>query len=124
MRHFKLFFVLTALFLSASVYAEQDSFPVPLCIQNHQEGHNCRVPAQRTIECFYESTMTSIITAFKSSIGTVGVVVENHTTGEYLSGTLSGEVGTQMIPISGTEGFYTITFTLQNGTQYYGEFEL
>jgi len=68
--------------------------------------------------------MTSIITAFKSSIGTVGVVVENHTTGEYLSGTLSGEVGTQMIPISGTEGFYTITFTLQNGTQYYGEFEL
>jgi len=83
-----------------------------------------RARAYIPIQAEYNGFMNSILITLTRELDNTELVIENHTTGEYLSGTLSGEVGTQMIPISGTEGFYTITFTLQNGTQYYGEFEI
>ena len=59
-----------------------------------------------------------------NSLGEVGVNVTNHSTGDYLDGTLDANAGTAILPISGDEGFYTIKFILANGTEYYGEFEL
>jgi len=98
----------------------------PIFINDKTSGGNKenRAPARIPIRCEYESYISSIIVTFTESLGEVDVEVINLTTGENLTGTISGEVGTQVIPISGTESDYTITFTLTSGFEYYGEFKI
>ena len=67
---------------------------------------------------------TIILVTFTSGLGTVDVEITNHTTGDYLQGELNAVPGTQSIPISGTPGWYTITFILPDGRIYEGEFDL
>mgnify|MGYP002624820047 CR=1 FL=1 len=67
---------------------------------------------------------TIILVTFITDLGTVDVEITNHTTGDYLQGELNAVPGTQSIPISGTPGWYTITFILPDGRIYEGEFDL
>jgi len=114
--------------ICASASNDSESKPITLTDPMHASNDNNanipRMPAYIPLYVEYNGFLSCLTVNCKKSLGSMELVINNYTTGEYLSGTLSGEVGTQMVPISGTEGFYTITFTLQNGTQYYGEFEL
>ena len=85
-------------------------------------GH--RAPARIPISVTYISFMSALRITFSNNLGEVEVNVTNHSTGACLDGTLDASTGTAIIPISGDEGFYTVTFVLAGGTEYYGEFEL
>ena len=81
-------------------------------------------PARIPMEVSYVSFMSALKITFLNDLGSMDVNVTNHTTGEYISGTMNAAAGVTMLPISGTEGFYTITFTLPGGREYTGDFEL
>ncbi len=83
-----------------------------------------RAPARIPIKVSYVSFISALNITFMNSLGEVEVNVTNHSTGDYLSGTLDANAGTAILPISGDEGFYTVTFVRSDGTEYYGEFEL
>lgn len=93
-------------------------------IGNVRIGDNHRAPARIPIKVSYVSFISALNITFINNLGEVGVNVTNHSTGDYLGGTLDASAGTAILPISGDEGFYTVTFILPNGTEYYGEFEL
>lgn len=61
---------------------------------------------------------------FANPIGEVYVDIDNRTTGEHIDVLVSSDAGVQVIPCPGAKGFCTITFSLSNGRQYYGEFNL
>lgn len=83
-----------------------------------------RAPARIPIKVSYVSFISALSIIFMNTLGEVEVNVTNHSTGDYLSGTLDANAGTAILPISGDEGFYTVTFVRSDGTEYYGEFEL
>ena len=83
-----------------------------------------RLPAKIPFECFYDSGLSCIFVEFISSVGEIVVDVDNMTTGEHVSVTISSNQGIQMIPSPGTEGYCFITLTLSNGRCYFGEFNL
>lgn len=85
-------------------------------------GH--RASARIPIKVSYVSFISALSIIFMNTLGEVEVNVTNHSTGDYLSGTLDANAGTAILPISGDEGFYTVTFVRSDGTEYYGEFEL
>lgn len=61
---------------------------------------------------------------FLSNLGSVSVEIENQTTGEYTQTSVNSAISPAIFPISGNAGFWTITFTLPDGTVYYGEFTI
>ncbi|MDE7127314.1 MAG: DUF3244 domain-containing protein [Bacteroidales bacterium] len=90
--------------------------------KNSEKRHHA--PARIPMEVSYVSFMSALKITFLNDLGSMDVNVTNHTTGEYISGTMNAAAGVTMLPISGTEGFYTITFTLPGGREYTGDFEL
>lgn len=101
-----------------------DPEPIPIQELYSNIGRVHRDSTVIPIECFYESYLNTIVVSFKRSIGEVTVVLENMATGETQSCFLDSEYGTQLINIYGGNGYYSITFTLSGGEQYYGEFEI
>ncbi|MBR1956581.1 MAG: DUF3244 domain-containing protein [Bacteroidales bacterium] len=75
------------------------------------------------IECHYLNFMSSIQTTTTDNIGEITVEVLNTTTGEYFNDTFSSSVNTlHILPISGSSGFYSITYTTSLGGEYVGTF--
>lgn len=83
-----------------------------------------RVPAKIPFECHYDSGLGNVVVMFANPIGEVYVDIDNRTTGEHIDVLVSSDAGVQVIPCPGAKGFCTITFSLSNGRQYYGEFNL
>lgn len=83
-----------------------------------------RVPAKIPFECHYDSGLGNVVVMFANPIGEVYVDIDNRTTGEHIDVLVSSDAGVQVIPCPGAKGFCTITFSLSNGRQYYGEFSL
>lgn len=92
--------------------------------KNDVNPRNHRSPSMIPIEAYYDSFVSGIAVTFLHDLGEVDVNVTNHSTGECLDGTMSALAGMTILPISGTEGLYTVTFTFPDGPEYYGEFEL
>ena len=61
---------------------------------------------------------------FLYDLGSVSVEIENETTGEYNQTTINATQGVHPIIVSGDAGAYVITFTLNNGQAFIGEFEI
>ncbi len=97
---------------------------IPIRIGNVRIGDKHRASARIPIKVSYVSFISALSITFMNTLGEVEVNVTNHSTGDYLSGTLDANAGTAILPISGDEGFYTVTFILPDGKEYYGEFEL
>lgn len=81
-------------------------------------------PAQIPMDCVYYSSLTSIATTFHYDLGSISVEIENQTTGENNQITVKALAGQMIFPISASQGHWVITFTLQGGVIYYGEFNL
>ena len=60
---------------------------------------------------------------FTGNLGEVEYELVNLSTMEFETDQVEG-TGQVLIPFSGDSGSYTITFTLSNGVQYYGQFIL
>ncbi|MCM1502221.1 MAG: DUF3244 domain-containing protein [Bacteroidales bacterium] len=91
---------------------------------NDEKYHGHRAPEKIPIVAYYDSFLNGIAITFTRDLGNIEVNVTNHTTGEYLEGTMNAAAGVTMLPISGDEGYYTLTFTLSGGKVYEGKFEL
>ncbi len=65
----------------------------------------------------------TLYVTFTGDLGDVDYELVNLDTAEIVSDQVEG-TGLVLIPFSGDPGSYTITFTLSNGVQFYGEFTL
>ncbi len=75
------------------------------------------------IRAYYDTDL-SFVCATLSNAGTaVTVEFVNHTTNETADYVIPGS-GSSFMPISGTSGYWSVTFTLADGDVYYGEFVL
>ena len=104
--------------------AKQDPEGFPIV----EKGLNPNPPIPRTpsivqISCEYDLSF-QLITAYLSGVtGTTEVVWENLDTGESFDDELIGS-GVFYLPFSCTSGLWQITFTLQSGAVYSGQFVL
>ena len=64
-----------------------------------------------------------VYVSFTGNLGDVDYELVNYDTSEVVPGQVEG-TGLIIIPFSGDSGSYGITFTLESGAQYYGEFDL
>lgn len=75
------------------------------------------------IACEYNTVAKSIMITFFADLSYVDVMVQNNTTGEYISGTLNSADGFAVIPFNVTGGSYSIVFWVA-GEMMGGTFEL
>ena len=69
-------------------------------------------------------TEASLNVTFFLDQGFISVEIENQTTGEYTQTLVNTADGSAIFPFSGNPGFWTIIFSLSDGTVYYGEFSI
>lgn len=125
----KVFLVCAAIILGA-IFASSNA----LCVNKlHRDEHQAILIHQRpnqqpdaprsstTIEAFLDTEMFTIDVYLRNAGESVTVDIENTTTGSTYQYSVSGN-GSDVLPISSTSGFWTITFTLADGRVYYGEF--
>ena len=99
----------------------------PITIPIEEGGSNDPGPLFRNpspIICVYNEMTYFLDVTFLVDLGSVVVEIENQTTGEYTQTQVNAQAGPMPFFISGTAGHWTITFSLSNGVQYYGEFDL
>lgn len=65
-----------------------------------------------------------MLVRFIKDVGEVEISIRNLSSGEYNDYTINSKIGSIVLPISGDSGDYVITFTLQNGKQFIGEFSI
>lgn len=83
-----------------------------------------RGPELVPISAYYDGFTSSVYVTFSMSIGDVDVSIINIDTGESIEETINAYSSIAIIPISGNPGLYCISFMLQSGVEYIGEFEL
>lgn len=124
----KLVILLSALFFCATSFAlpnEEGGTPIPILRDNSLEhAIPPKSPAQIPVDCIYYSSLSSIVATFHYDLGSVSVIIENQTTGEYNQTTVNALAGQMIFPISASTGHWSISFSLPGGVLYYGEFEL
>lgn len=81
-------------------------------------------PALVPITCTLYASLSCLNVCFLSDLGTVSIDTENNSSGEASHLICNAAAGVHCIPFSGTSGIWSITFTLSDSTQYYGEFEI
>ncbi len=81
-------------------------------------------PSFIPIGCVYSPALISLVATYYQDLGSTSVVIENQTTGEYNQTLVNALAGPMVLPISGTAGHWTITFTLSAGKQFFGEFDV
>jgi hypothetical protein len=91
---------------------------------SHDEGRNHRSPSVIPIEASYFAFSSSLLLTFNNDLGSVIILVENQTSGWYFQTQINAISGSQLLPISGDVGLYEITFTLSDGHEYIGTFEI
>lgn len=115
-----------SLFFSLSfAYAGIGSSGININLRHIPSGasQNPGAPRSLIIEAYYDSEL-SYVSASLSSAGTlVDVYIENQDTEEQFNYQIPG-TGNSVLPISGTSGYWTITFILSNGDEYVGYFIL
>jgi hypothetical protein len=107
----------------AQVIDEGEEIDVTMNNSGPNQSGN-RLPVVVPIRVTYYSQSTSVEVLFTSNLGDVTVVIENTDTAEYHSYLVDSSLGGDSFLISGDPGHYTITFTLANGTEYIGEWEI
>ena len=113
--------LLLAVAMPVNAHSQDD--PPPLVIEIGQDpgdSNGNRAPALVPIECYYYSSLSSVVACFQYSLGTVKVEVKNLESGSVSSLNVNGAAGIHMIPVSSSPGSYSITFTLPDGTEYGG----
>lgn len=119
----KLFLTLLPLLGTIQLVAKQDSNPILILEQEMSSVTKPRTPSTVQIGCEYDLSFQQITAYLSGVTGTTEAVWENLDTGESHDDQLVGS-GVFYLPFSCTSGLWRITFTLQSGTVYSGQFEL
>lgn len=83
-----------------------------------------RVPGIVPIQVSLIEDASVLGICFAYYIGDVKVSVSNDSFGDFFYEDIDSGLESVLIPLSHQNGFYTITFTLSDGTVYEGQFEL
>lgn len=86
--------------------------------------HRLHSKAFVPFEANYNAGLASVLVRFIKDVGEVEISIRNLSSGEYNDYTINSKIGSIVLPISGDFGDYVITFTLQNGKQFIGEFSI
>lgn len=115
----------SALSLFATTVKDDDkTLPVPIIREGTKKGGILRSPEQVPLSVFLIKDMSLLNIQFQRNVGELYFDLENKSTGGYVSDIIDSQIGNVIIPFSGEEGYYTITFTLADGVTYIGEFEI
>lgn len=79
-------------------------------------------PTYVPIGCLFQNSFSTIVVVFLANLGSVSIQIENSTTGETDVTTVNAIAGPMLLPISGSDGLWRITFILSNGVVYSGSF--
>jgi len=82
-----------------------------------------RQPSSTSIVAYYSSDLLSVCASLYNAGDVVEVEFYNYTTGTSLDYEIPGS-GPSVMPIGGTSGLWSVTFSLSNGDVYEGEFNL
>lgn len=72
------------------------------------------------VQASYENDTNRVLVSFLSDLGIVNIDIENEDTGELSTYMVNSAVVNHSFIISGDSGYWSITFTLLNGTEYVG----
>ncbi len=100
-----------------------DGTPIPIH-EIDPKNNIPRSPVLVPISASYDGFLSCILVSFSYDLGEVDYELVNLSTSGTAYGTIDSDSGSQIIMMSGDAGYYSITFTLSSGTQYYGEFEI
>ena len=107
------------------------SFPVPsndeiqeiIIVVKTEEETPHRSPAQIPISGFVDTASGVVFLSFSTPCGTVNVTFSNLSNGDFLETSVNG-TGSVMIPAVLSAGSWFVTFSLSDGSEYIGEFEI
>lgn len=103
--------------------AMQDPVPIPVVEQLPSSNPIPRNLSDVRIECEYSMSLNTMVAYLTNITGYTSVKFENLDSGYYYLYELIGS-GTFYFPFSGASGLWQITFTLEDGRVFVGEFEL
>jgi hypothetical protein len=123
----KIFFLLALLlpFFASRVDAEDKNVVKEIPLIKIGEGVGGRSLHSECIYSCYYGMFEGILTTVSGNLGQIEVVVSNETTGEiwhFLFDSTSYQQ--DLLHISGTPGFYCVTYTTDRGEKYQGTFTL
>lgn len=106
-------------------YAKDGSSGININLRHIPSGaeQNPGAPRSLFIEANYDSNLSCVNASLNGAGTLVDVYIENLDTEEQIYYQITGN-GNSIMPISGSSGYWTITFVLSNGDVYYGEFYL
>lgn len=107
----------------AENYSINNDPPVEIIIESSTTNQGPRMPARIPISGVIDNGLNAAVLSFAYNCGTVSVEMVNTEDGTTLDEEVEG-VGTVMIPFNFTSGYWTVTFTLENGAVYHGYFEI
>lgn len=124
----KIILLLMVAFLPLSTFLMKADEPImvhiPLSSQQNVSKGNRDITLS-PIECWYFSDVEIIQTTVYDNLGEIAIEVLNATTGETFYETFNSTLTPQhVLPISGSAGFYTITYTTSGGDVYVGTYML
>lgn len=97
---------------------------IPLSSQQNVSKENRDITLS-SIECSYFSDVEIIQTNISDYLGEITIEVLNTTTGEYFYDSFDSAFTQQhILNITGSSGFYTITYSTESGETYLGTLEL
>ena len=118
------FLVALSLPLGAASQTSSDVEPIIVKTQTPVGSPNFpRMPAAFHIAAWVDDAAPCVGVYLNAAGSSVSIQIENNTTGETFAYTVGG-TGTWILPISGSAGDWEITFTLDCGNVFVGEFTL
>ena len=127
MKRFLLFAAALLLTIPFNALRADGDEPVEIIIGDGgsmEGGPTHHAPSLIPMSCYYSAALSSILVNYQFDLGATVIEIENPTTGEYSQTLVNALAGPMVLPISGTSGQWTITFTLASGTVYCGEFAI
>jgi len=111
--------------LSSSMLAKEtkEEIPIPIVLNSSNIPGNDGGPRSSVdlIRAYYDDDFSCVYATLSNAGVEVEVEFVNHTTNETDSYVIPG-TGSSILPISGTSGYWTITFILADGSVYVGNF--
>lgn len=106
-------------------YAKDGSSGININLRHIPSGaeQNPGAPRSLFIEANYDSNLSCVNASLNGAGTLVDVYIENQDTEEQYNYQIPG-TGNSVLPISGTSGYWTITFILSNRDEYIGYFIL
>ena len=103
-----------------------DPDQIPIAIEKEAEYNPSTGPKSPSVvrlRAYYDCASSEIVVSALNAGTSISVCAENLVSGESSLHSISGN-GVSYLPISGTPGYWILTFTLQDGTAYIGQFTL